>query len=419
MLNIGFIATRFSGLDGVSLESNKWAHVLGQMKHRIFWFAGELDRDAGQSYLVPEAFFKHKTNACVNEDIFGKRVRNRRTTDEIQSLKNLLKDRLYDFIKKYDIDLIIAENCLSIPMHIPLGVALTECIAETGIPSIGHHHDLYWERTRFLVNSINDYLEKAFPPDLPSLRHVVINSIAQKELAARKGISSILIPNVIDFHQSQSHIDEFGKDFRQQLGFAEDDIIFLQPTRVVARKGIEQAINLVARLRNPRVKLLVSHSTGDEGMEYYHWLLSMVKQLNVQVHFIDNRLHEKRKYDEKGRKIYSIWDVYPHADFITYPSAFEGFGNAFLEAVYFKKPLLVNRYSIFISDIEPKGFKVIAFDGFLTDRVIESVQLALKDAALRREMVEINFKIAKKYYSYDILKRKIRSLFTEFYGTLE
>jgi hypothetical protein len=59
----------------------------------------------------------------------------------------------------------------------------------------------------------------------------------------------------------------------------------------------------------------------------------------------------------------SLWDVYPHADFITYPSLYEGFGNAFLEAIYFKKPLLINRYAIFVRDIEPKGFDLITMDG--------------------------------------------------------
>jgi hypothetical protein len=45
-----------------------------------------------------------------------------------------------------------------------------------------------------------------------------------------------------------------------------------------------------------------------------------------------------------GRKIYSLADIYPHADFVTYPSLIEGFGNAFLEAIYFRKPLLMQRY---------------------------------------------------------------------------
>jgi hypothetical protein len=57
-----------------------------------------------------------------------------------------------------------------------------------------------------------------------------------------------------------------------------------------------------------------------------------------------------------------LWDVYPHSDFVTSPSLYEGFGNAFLEAVYFKKPLLINRYAIFVRDIEPKAFDFIAMD---------------------------------------------------------
>jgi glycosyltransferase involved in cell wall biosynthesis len=418
MFKIGFVGTRFAGLDGVSLEASKWAEVLEHMGHKVFWWGGELEKPDGDAICVPEAFFKHPANRKITEQIYGKRTRDRSTTDRIQALKNYLKDKLYEFVDLFDIDMLIAENCLSIPIHIPLGVALTELIAETGIPTIGHHHDLYWERTRFLVNSINDYLEEAFPPDLPSLCHVVINSIAQKQLAARKGVSSILIPNVIDFEKPVVQFDDFNRDFRSQIGLAEDDIIFLQPTRIVARKGIEQAINLVERLNNPRIKLLISHSSGDEGMEYYQWLLDLVRQIKVPVYFIDNRLHERRRYDEKGNKIYSLWDVYPHADFITYPSAFEGFGNAFLEAVYFRKPILVNRYPIFVSDIEPKGFKVAAFDGFLADCAVEQVKRLLSDGRMRDEMVGTNFALAQKYFSYDILKRKIQSLFTEFYGTL-
>ncbi|MBW2336879.1 MAG: glycosyltransferase family 1 protein, partial [Deltaproteobacteria bacterium] len=41
-LNIGFVSTRFAGIDGVSLESSKWARVLEDEGHACFWFAGEL-----------------------------------------------------------------------------------------------------------------------------------------------------------------------------------------------------------------------------------------------------------------------------------------------------------------------------------------------------------------------------------------
>ena len=32
---------------------------------------------------------------------------------------------------------------------------------------------------------------------------------------------------------------------------------------------------------------------------------------------------------------------------MTYPSSLEGFGNAFLEAIYYRKPLVMSAYEIF------------------------------------------------------------------------
>ena len=42
--NIGFIATRFCGTDGVTMEAGKWAEVLRKAGNQCFWFAGQLDR---------------------------------------------------------------------------------------------------------------------------------------------------------------------------------------------------------------------------------------------------------------------------------------------------------------------------------------------------------------------------------------
>ena len=142
----------------------------------------------------------------------------------------------------------------------------------------------------------------------------------------------------------------------------------MQPTRIVSRKGIEHSLDLVRKLKIPKAKLIISHSAGDEGEEYLKWIEESAAQLSIPVYFIYNHLHEKREYDSEGKKKYCLWDVYPHVDLITYPSLYEGFGNAFLEAIYFKKPILVNRYSVYIVDIEPKGFDVIAIDGYLTQK---------------------------------------------------
>jgi hypothetical protein len=78
-----------------------------------------------------------------------------------------------------------------------------------------------------------------------------------------------------------------------------------------------------------------------------------------------------------GQKVYSAWDAYQQADLITYPSTYEGFGNAFLEAVYYQRPLLCNRYAIYRTDIEPCGFRVCLMEGFLTDDVVDEVRYVL------------------------------------------
>jgi hypothetical protein len=83
-----------------------------------------------------------------------------------------------------------------------LGLAITEVIAETGLPTIAHHHDFFWQRQQFKTNAVWDYLNMAFPPHLPTIRHVVINSSAGNQLSLRTGISATTIPNVMDFKQS-------------------------------------------------------------------------------------------------------------------------------------------------------------------------------------------------------------------------
>jgi glycosyltransferase involved in cell wall biosynthesis len=414
--NIGFIGTRFAGTDGVSLESAKWAQLLWDHKHVSYWYGGMLDRDESISMQVPHAYFKHPDIEWINDQVFGRRVRTPEVTQRIWHYSEFLKTTLYEFKKRFDIEIFVVENALCIPMNIPLGVAITQFIAETGLPTIAHHHDFYWERDRFSVTAVRDFLDMSFPPSLPSIQHVTINSFAQGDLSRRKGESSILVPNVLDFENPPSGPDEYSRDFRKDLGLDPDDIVFLQPTRVVPRKGIEHSIALVSALDNPKCKLVVSHEAGDEGYEYSSALKEMAEHQGVDLRFINTRVGEIRATNEEGKRIYTLEDAYTQADFITYPSVYEGFGNALLEAFYYKKPVLVNRYSIFITDIEPKGYKVITMNGYLTRSVVEQVRKVVMDDTYRTEMVEHNYELSKGFYSYSVLRRKLRSLITSITG---
>jgi mannosylglucosylglycerate synthase len=413
--HIGFIATRFSGTDGVSLEAGKCAAVLERNSHECFWFAGMLDRAPDKSFLVPEAAVLYEKNHWIDQQVFGKKRRDASVTDSIYELKVCLKQQLKEFIRRFKIDLIIAHNVLTNPVHIPLGLALTETIAETQIPTVAHHHNFYWESPRFLVNSVGDYLRMAFPPNLPNIEHVVINSAAQEELALRAGISSTIIPNVQDFENPPTVHQKQIRKFRESLGFKPDDVIILQPTYIIPRKGIEHAIQLVEELGDPRYKLLITHEVEAEAYEYGIWLQESALQRGVDLRMVNTSSDDPAGFESHGRQI-SLWDVYPHADFITYPSLYEGFGNAFLDAVYFRKPLLINRYATFVRDIEPKGFDLIAMDGYLNRKTVSRVKEILTSPERREIMVNTNYEIALKHYSYAVLQKCAERFFIKFFG---
>jgi glycosyltransferase involved in cell wall biosynthesis len=144
-----------------------------------------------------------------------------------------------------------------------------------------------------------------------------------------QGISSVIIPNVLDFENPPHLDDRDTREFRRTIGLAPEDYLILQPTRIVQRKGIEHAIDLVQELGNSHFKLIISHEAGEEGFEYAAWLKEHARKQGVDLRLIATRVPGAPERP-------TLWELYAHADFITYPSLYEGFGNAFLEAVYFK-----------------------------------------------------------------------------------
>ena len=438
--HIGFISTRFAGTDGVSLETEKWATVLQRFGHQCFYFAGECDRPAERSLVVPEAFYRHPEIDAINsqaysgswmvtkearaahpeiaalyKDFFSIYIRPPAMTRRVNDLKEYLKKQLYEFAHRFMLEMLIVENAITIPLNLPLGLAITEFIAETGIPTIAHHHDFHWERQRFHVNCVGDYLATAFPPTLPSIRHVVINSVQAQQIASRYGVTSRVIPNVMDFDSPPPEPDAYTQTVRTDFGIEPGEYFFLQPTRVIQRKGIEHAIELVRRLDLP-AKLIISHASGDEGGDYEQRVREYAHLLDVTVRFEADQVQDERGLTSDGRKIYTLGDVYPHADLVTYPSSIEGFGNAFLEAVYYRRLILVNNYSIYETDIKPKGFHTVWFNGFISNATLEKLRHILHHPEESAAWAEENYQLAKRYFSFSVLERRLEAILADCLG---
>ncbi|UCE00413.1 MAG: glycosyltransferase family 4 protein [Chloroflexota bacterium] len=413
--SVGFISTRFAGTDGVSLETSKWVKVLSSLGYGCFFFTGESEWPEKSTYILPQAHFNHPEIKNLNHDLFDDFQREKRTSAEVYRLKKKIKEHLHKFIEQFSPDLLIAENILSIPMNVPLGLALTEVIAELDIPTIAHHHDFYWERGRYAISGAEDYLRAAFPPTLRQIRHVVINSFAQQQLALRTGLISTLIPNVMDFDDSKPVKDAYSQDMRFDLGIQPDEHLLLQPTRVVPRKRIELSIELARRVDRNCV-ILISHESGDEGRNYAQYLQEYADMLGVHVIFAADRLNYLRGITPSGEKIYSLEDAYLAADLVTYPSRVEGFGNAFLETVLYRKPIVMSTYEIFKTDIQPKGFKVIGFGDYIDNECVAATQDMLHNPHLAAEMTENNYSIGQRYYSFNTLEYLLISLLHDCLG---
>lgn len=179
---------------------------------------------------------------------------------------------------------------------------------------------------------------------------------------------------------------------REQHGFNERDILWICVGRLVARKAIDQLIDTVADLGNPRIKLVVVGSGPLGGA-----LRAQAQARGVadQVRFMDH-VDETRKFE-----LLSV------ADLFVSTSQHEGFGLVYLEAMAVGKPIVcydAGGQTDFLTDTET-GYVVGLNDraGF-TDRcrsLNDSAELRARIGAENRRRVEQFFvdRCAEQYES--------------------
>ena len=79
--------------------------------------------------------------------------------------------------------------------------------------------------------------------------------------------------------------------------------------------------------------------------------------------------------------------------------------------------MVLNRYSIFVRDIEPKGFRLPVINGLPTWTAVNEVRRLLEDAEYRQEVVDHNYNVARRYFSYSVVSRKLRAIVANIRGS--
>ncbi len=423
-MRIGIIIGRIGDVDGVALETEKWIKVLKDMGHEIFLLSGRYRKPIlGKEYetLIPGlSFFSPECEWEQDRAFFYPPDDPSELLEHLHRISDGWAIRMFKWVMLNKIDVIVSENASALPSHLSMGMAIKKLVEHTGVRIVCHDHDYYWERGKRYATpfpEVEKIMKETFPLQIPHAKHAVINTPSKKVLKEKFGMNGVIVvPNVMDFDQPYGEVDEYNKDLLKSLGIEKGDIPIFQVTRIVGRKGIETALELLERFDNKRIKLVITGSAkDDERKGYYKKLIRIIKKrnLNGRVIFANRRILNDRGLTPEGEKIYCLADAYAHAAACTYFSNYEGFGNAFLEAVFSKTPIFVNNYKpVYWPDIGSKGFKTVMIEGNkLTDEAVAEAEKILHDKKLQKEIVEHNYNLGKLLFSFDTLQEKLEILF--------
>jgi glycosyltransferase involved in cell wall biosynthesis len=350
-----------------------------------------------------------------------------------------LKAAFERVINNFAPDMLFVHNILCLPIHPAATVALAETLLKTGLPCTAIHHDILSEgayKFRPTCDFSRSILDNYFPPIMPNLSHWTINSRNRKSLAA-KNVNACIIHDTMDFDDlfdPESHV-RLRSDLRSRFGITPHDVVLFVGARIVPNKQTEVAGHLTAELQRlsksligrnlyndrmfteqSRIILVLAGRPEAAFLDYRDKLFKFFGSLKISWVYAGDVVRPVRSEPEGYYALYP--DMYAMADFILYPTGWEGFGNQLLEAFAADLPATVFEYPVFQEDIGPKGVRYVSIgDKALPglEGLMEVPTEILKKAA--HEMLSIlsdsesynsvtaqNVAIGKKYFSFDVLR---------------
>ncbi len=434
---------RIGKTDGVSLEIMKKKKALEKMGYKVSLLSGP--QQVGSDYVIPELEFDRKDILKIKENSFFKfkdYAHEDALMKDINDVAEKIKNKFLKINERKKFDILLLHNIFCHGRHIAAAKAFYDISKEIDAQVIGFDHDFYETYGIYdpQTPKVKKYLSKYVPPKDERIKHVTINSLSQKILQKKIKRKSIIFPDMFEFDQKTWEKDTYNKDFLKTFVLKENDLIVLQATRIVERKAIELAVDLVAKLNKRKdeligktlyngkkfsetsdIVLVLPGYTEHASKKYAKELKMKIEKMDVKAKFISSHIANERE-EKRGKKIYSLWDTYAYADLITYPSMLEGWGNQFIEAVFAKKPIAIFEYPVFKKDIKKEGYHVISFGDKIVKRnglvTISKVQLEkttdqtidyLTDKKTN-ELVRENFEIGKKYHGEKALTRLVRRM---------
>lgn len=313
----------------------------------VFGKGGGLSSENIEECEVPLLSTENPRVQMVQKEILERQEE----TEEFRKLKEDIKQELRKHLS--GINVCIVHNIPSMPFNFAATAAINELADEMKTRFIFWLHD-----TTLVREEWSDFFGR-FP--LTLLHHknerivfVTPTSFRAKQFASLKEPYKIpkmhVIPNGVSVEEYLK-IDETTKQLMKRLGLSFNDFIIVTPVRVLPRKNIELAINVVHDLVHiagkRRITLLITGSTGNspEDIAYEAKLKETIRMRRLQdtVIFCHDLISFERQFLNDKIVKWSVADVYNIADLVLIPSKEEGFGLPVIEAGAARKPIFCSR----------------------------------------------------------------------------
>ena len=235
----------------------------------------------------------------------------------------------------------------------------------------------------------------------------------------------------------------------RSVDFVRDNMILLQPTRIIKRKKIETTFRLIARLfadaefidafrKTPNLKLtlLVTGPVAAENDRYFLRLLRgfdtfvsrLAEPVRDRVFFA--LLHSGIDYPDFRRRFdypCTIADVYGIASLVVLPSETEGRGLPIIESAACGVPIMTRRYdpeNVFAEVIGEhlaldERLKVMSFRSRVTPALVASVKEHLLYPLHFRETSAHNREVVEERYAMESLASDFEECFRQLHRQLQ
>ncbi len=333
--------TSWPEIGGVENVAHDQAALLCRQGHEVLLISGQgKDPDDGYAFTTPKQL---APDYPLHLDV-------RKILDSGQADQNFNKYRaeLVELLRPMfkEADVTIVHNIFTMHFNLPLTLALHDLSKEFRM--IAWTHDL-------VAGGKSDY---ALPnPDKPpwnlmsmaaaNVPYVAASDQRRNEIeAALKPVPDVsVVPNVVDLGRLFNLSLEM-RESLEALALAERDFIFLLPSKLLVRKNVEFAIEIIKKLkedgRSPLLLITAPDEKYNKAAQQYAKFLhdSLPSKLKRYVVFVNDFFPVEQRM---------LVDLYLIADCLLFPSKSEGFGLPLIEAALYRLPILCNTVPAFWS----------------------------------------------------------------------